>query len=410
MNDLRFTRRTVLAGVAAASALKLMPTSAQDSALSGELSLWHGWTGAEADTLNNDILPAWAAANPDVSVEVLAVPFDQLKNKYQTESATGGGPDILIGPLDWVGELATAELIQAVDAAGVDLSVYLPTTVAALTWDGSVYGVPESFEAVAMYYNTSQVAEAPATTAELDTVSASIAEATPGSYGLALLSNFYHPAGYLFGFGAKLFDENNMSALDSPETAEFLTWINGLQTKPGYFLQNDDAAISSLFKEGKAAVVFNGPWALGDYQGTLGAENVAVAPLPLISEKGDVAPAPFLGLKHLMINYNSTGDQATLAGTFASWFTGPDSVTFLAEKAGHLPAHTGVDVSANPVAAAFVAQAESATPLPTIPEMGQVWTPAEDMISKVLSGDSEPAAAAAEAASTINSAIEQMGA
>jgi ABC-type glycerol-3-phosphate transport system substrate-binding protein len=61
--------------------------SAQDS---GSLTLWHGWTGAEADTLNNEIIPAWEAANPGISVEVLAVPFDQLKNKYQTEVATGG--------------------------------------------------------------------------------------------------------------------------------------------------------------------------------------------------------------------------------------------------------------------------------------------------------------------------------
>ena len=89
-------------------------SSAQDSSASGTLKLWHGWTGAEADTLNNQILPAWEAAYPNVKIEALAVPFDQLKNKYQTEAATGGGPDLLIGgsgpqalldigPLDWVG-------------------------------------------------------------------------------------------------------------------------------------------------------------------------------------------------------------------------------------------------------------------------------------------------------------------
>jgi len=385
----------------------LASSSAQDAApTSGELSIWHGWTGAEADTLNNDILPAWEAAYPDIKIETLAVPFDQLKNKYQTETATGGGPDLLIGPLDWVGELATAELIAPLDEMATQdvLANYVPSTVEALRYDGKLFGMPESFETVALYYNKTMIETPPATTAELDTLAGTMPADT---YALALFSNFYHPAGYLFGFGAKLFDEENNSAINSPETIAFLNWMKGFATKPGYYQQNDDGAISSLFKEGKAASVINGPWALGDYQAALGAENVGVAPLPKISEKADASPMPFLGVKHIMMNSNIEGDQAALAFQFMQWFTGPDAVGPLAEKAGHLPAHTGVDVSANPIASAFVEQAQNSTPLPTIPEMGSVWTPAGDMITKVISGDATPEEAAADAQEQINQGIEQ---
>jgi arabinogalactan oligomer/maltooligosaccharide transport system substrate-binding protein len=168
--------------------------------------------------------------------------------------------------------------------------------------------------------------------------------------------------------------------------------------------------MTSLFKEGKAAMCANGPWFIGDAQAGVGAENLGVAPLPMISEANDAAPKPFLGVKHIMISANSEGDQAALAFAFAKWFTGPDSETFLAEKAGHLPAHTAVDVSANPIAQAFVTQAQNATPLPTIPAMGQVWAPADAMITKVLSGDATPEAAAEEAASTIDKGIASSGA
>jgi len=380
--------------------------------LNGELLLWHGWTGAEADTLTNDLLPAWQAAYPNVSIEVLAVPFDQLKNKYSQEVATGGGPDMLIGPADWVGELATGELIRPLDdlVDEATLGNYVPSTVDALRYDGSLYGLPESFETVAMYYNKALMPEPPATTADLDTIAAEINGAASDTYGLAFLANFYHPAGYLFGFGGQLFDENNQSILNSPETVAFLNWMNGLQSKPGYFLQNDDNAISSLFKEGKAAAVFNGPWALGDYVNSLGAENVGVAPLPVISD-ADGAPArPFLGVKHIMMNADLDDDQAALAAEFMKWFTGPESGSILVEKAGHLPAHVGVDVSGNEIAQAFVAQAESATPTPTIPEMGQVWEPAGNMITAVLSGASTPEDAAATAEDQINEGISNMGA
>ena len=404
-------RRTFLKGSAALAASPLLAggtlrlASAQD--LSGKLTLWHGWTGAEADTLNNDILPAWKTANPNVEVSVLAVPFDQLKNKYSTDAATGGGPDLLIGSLDWIGELATAELIAPLDEMATEevTGAFLPATVDALRYDDHLFGLPESFEAVALYYNTDLVKTAPKDTNEVYEVSAGMPS---GTYGLALLSNFYHPAGYLFGFGGKLFDDQNNSALNSPETVEFLKWLGNFTTKPGLFQQNDDAAISSLFKSAKAGMVINGPWALGDYTGALGADKVKVAPLPLISEHDDAAPKPFLGVKNIMMNSNIEGDQANLAFEFMKFFTGPDSAGPLAEKAGHLPANTSVDVSGNETAQAFIKQAENATPLPTIPEMGQVWDPAGAMITEVLSGDKQPEQAAAEAQDKINKAIEQM--
>ena len=380
--------------------------------LSGEITIWHGWTGAEADTLTNDILPAWQAAYPNVKINVLAVPFDQLKAKYSTEAATGGGPDILIAPLDWVGELTTGELIQPIDqfVDEATLSQYLPSTVDALKYDGKLMAMPESFEAVAMYYNKTLMPTPVASTADLDKLAADVAAANSGSYGLALYSDFYHPAGYFFGFGGKLFNEDYTSAVNSPETVAFLDWMKGLQSKPGYFLQNDDNAISSLFKEGKAAAVFNGPWALGDYTTALGADNVGVAPLPLISEANGASPAPFIGVKNLMMNSNISGDQAQLAATFMKWFTSPASESFLFEKAGHLPANIGVDVSGNEIAQAFIKQAETGTPLPTVPQMGQVWEPVGNMITSVLSGDASPADAAKKAQEQIDQAIAASGA
>lgn len=384
---------------------------AQDEELSGTLTLWHSWTGAEADTLNNDLLPAWQAAYPNVKIEVLAVPFDQLRNKYQTEAATGGGPDLLIGPHDWVGDLAISDLIQPIDPY-IDpalLESYVPSTVEAMTLDGQTYGLPERFDTVALYYNTSLVPEPPTTTAEMDEIAAAVTAANPDIYGMAHRSGFYHSAAFLFGFGAQLFDADNMSALDSPETVAFLNWLKATSEKPGYFMQNDDAGINSLFQTGKAAMVIQGPWALADFQNALGAENVAVVPIPTITDAGDAVAKPFLGVTGIMINSNADEEQAALAAEFATWFTGPDSAGVLAEKNGHLSAHTGVQFGDNPIAAAFVAQAQSGVPTPNIPQMGQVWVPADDMIAKVLSGDSTAEEAAATAAKTINEGIEQLG-
>ena len=109
-----------------------------------------------------------------------------------------------------------------------------------------------------------------------------------------------------------------------------------------------------------------------------------------------------------MMSNNIEGDQAALAFEFIKFFTGPESAGPLAESAGHLPANTAVDVSANPIAQAFITQGESVTPMPAIPEMGPVWEPAGQMITSVLAGDSTAEEAAANAEETINTAIDNM--
>src|SRR3954468_1105168 len=99
----RMSRRSMLKRSAvAAAAVPTLATvaglastrraSAQD--LSGTPTFLHGLT-SEATILQNTILPAWTAANPNVKINVLQVPFDQLQNKYNTEVSAGGGPDVL---------------------------------------------------------------------------------------------------------------------------------------------------------------------------------------------------------------------------------------------------------------------------------------------------------------------------
>jgi arabinogalactan oligomer/maltooligosaccharide transport system substrate-binding protein len=48
--------------------------------------------------------------------------------------------------------------------------------------------------------------------------------------------------------------------------------------------------------------------------------------------------------------------------------------------------------------------------MPIIPQMGQVWEPAGNMITAVLAGQSTPEEAAATAQDQINEGIKNMGA
>lgn len=413
-------RRAAMAGVAIpglallGGAPALRWASAQE-ALSGDLTFWHGLT-SDAAVLNDDVLPALEAEQPELSVEVLQVPFDQLQNKFLTEASAGSGADVLLGASDWLGNYVESEVILPLDEiAGAEFAAeYNPAAIAGVTYNGQIYAVPQNINGVALFYNTSLVPTPPANTDELLAMAAEITAANAEIYGFGLIANFYSNAGYLFGYGGHIFQgdsatpvaegDANLSGFDTPEVAAFLAFLKTVRDSPGVFTQADQGAVESLFREGKVAMMFNGPWFQGAAVESLGAENVGVALLPAISELGDAPAKPFVGIQSFYINANLDGDQAALAFAFAKWMSTTGAQPFV-DKVGYLPAANSVTLPAdNPHAAAFVEQYAAGVPLSSNPKMAAVWTPAGDMITKVLEGTLPPEQAAAEAAETINKA------
>jgi maltose-binding protein MalE len=327
------------------------------------------------------------------------VPFDQLKNKFTTEAATGGGPDLLIGPKDWIGELANAGLVAPLDDVGKDILAMLrPSTVDANKFKGQVWAFPESFEAVALFYNKDMVPNPPKDTDEL--------LALAKEHGLAWNTGFYHSIGLLTGFGGQLFDADQKCILDqgdgTAKALDFMYEVGSASAASGVVGSPDGGLLDALFKDGKAGMVNNGPWATGDYQKALGKDKVGVAPLPTVKDTGQPMK-PFLGTKNIFLSANSQGESQTVALAFVKHMLGAEVQTLFATEAGHLPANKDVTVD-DPIVQGFLAQAANATYFPNEPEMGAVWGPAGDMIIKVIEGKASGADAVKEACTTINTA------
>jgi maltose-binding protein MalE len=360
------------------------------------LKLWHGWTDANELALLNGAVDAFKKANPGSTVDLLAVPFDQLQNKYTTEASTGGGPDLLIGPKDWIGALTNSKLIAPLDDVAKDVLADLtPAAVEANKYAGKVMALPESVEAVVLWYNKDLVKTPPANTEELLTVAA--------ASGLALNTGFYHSTGLLFGFGGQLFDASQKCVLDQGTgTADFLAFMATAKNTKNVVADADGGKLDAAFKDKKVGMVFNGPWATGDYSKALGADKLGIA-APIKITKSGKTFAPFLGTKNVFLSANSKGDNVTAAVAFMKTIVSVDIQSTLAIKAGHIPSNKNVKPT-DPFVAGVMAQTLSASYFPNEPEMGAVWTPAADMITKVIEGKSQPAAAATEAAGLINKA------
>ncbi|MGB9833039.1 MAG: sugar ABC transporter substrate-binding protein [Caldisericum exile] len=371
-----------------------------------KLTIWHSWSGSELDVLN-EAISLYNQKHPEVTIEQLQVPFDQLKNKYQTEAAAGGGPDILVGPADWIGDFTKANLIAPLDSYfdSTFLADYVQGALDQVKYKGHMMAFPESTECVALIYNKSLVSNLPKDTNELITLVDSLTKGD--TYGLVYNSGFYFTAGYFFAAGMKLFDENYNAIVNQGNGGVLaLNFLKKLASDKHFIVANDYGKADSMFKEGKAAMIINGPWAVGDYTKALG-DKVGVAPMPVFADTGNPF-APFVNTKDFFINANINETQKKAAVDFIKFMVSAEIEQKFFEKAKHIPSNVKVNTSSDPIISGFLEQMKTGVSMPIAPEMSAVWDPMQTAIDSVLAGKASPQDAINAAQNTIQNKINAM--
>jgi arabinogalactan oligomer/maltooligosaccharide transport system substrate-binding protein len=293
----------------------------------------------------------------------LQVPFGDIFNKYRTDVAAGGGPDMFIAPNDSLGDDARAGLIADItDLAAGKLGGYAPLSVEGMSLDGKLYGIPESLKAVALYYNKEMLPTPPTTTDELKAL---IESDTPASVSIGC----YHHWGFYGAFGGKVFDENwKVVADQGAGMVDSYTYLTSLyQTMVAKGLPKNDGDAAAPFKEGKIATTTNGNWALGDYKTALG-DKLGVVPLP----SGPAgAASPLLGVDGFYFNPNGANKEAALK--VALFLTNAAAQTAMMNQAGHVPARTDVTIT-DPLVKGFADAFATASVRPQVPQLGLYWS------------------------------------
>lgn len=355
------------------------------------LTIWHGYhAGGSEEVTINTIVKNYMAAHPNVKITVLEVPFDQLFNKYETDTAAGGGPDMFTAPNDNLGSEVRAGVIAPIDAlVKGKLTGYTQSGIDGVTVDGKMYAVPGIAKAVGLYYNNTTVSTPPATTADL------LAMVKAGKkFGLNISDYFMF--GFWTGFGGTLMDSTGKCVADQGGYADALSYFNDLKAAGADF-DTDEGKLETAFTQGQLDMVVTGPWVLGDFEKALGSK-LAVAPLPA-GPKG--ASKAMMGIDGWYINPNSKNQQAAV--DFGLYAFGKDGLTLYENNAGDPAARTDV-TSTDPLVKAFADIAAGGFPRPQSAEFGNYWGPFGDMITASLAGKATPADAVATACKTMNTA------
>lgn len=355
------------------------------------IGIWHGYIETEEQVFSQTVKD-FMTANPDITVNVLAVPFTDLVNKYQTEAAAGGGPTLILGPQDRMAGYAAADLLATIPEDTPFLKALVPASVEGGKVGGKLVGVPINNKVLALFYNKTKVTQEPA---DFDALLAAAKE-----HGMALTADWFH--NYMWGpaFGATFMDANGKVVIDSPEGAAAYAYFKSVCESEGVTCDANDGDMDTLFRQGQVAFRIQGPWASADFVKDVGEGNVGVMAIPAIPGHG--APRPWNQSEMASVNINAKPEELAAALKFLEYFTSAPVQSIFLNQANWIPSNASVDTSTNPVVGGFLLQVPNSDPFPVLPELGATWDPMQNAITQILEGVAEPQAALAEAAKLIN--------
>src|SRR5512135_1713379 len=174
-----------------------------------DLVVWHAYRAEEKAALEK-VVAAYNARTKGPKVTTLAVPYDAFADKISAAVPRGKGPDVFIFAQDrlggWVEAGNTVEPIDFyLDDATKDR--FIPTTLEAMTYRGTVWGLPVNYKVITLIYNKKLVKEPPRTTAELVKLAQKLTDKAAGRFGLAYwYSDYYYHAALQNAFGGRVFE------------------------------------------------------------------------------------------------------------------------------------------------------------------------------------------------------------
>lgn len=351
----------------------------------GTLTIW-------VDDTREDAVRAAAEtfeAETGATVELVQKNYDDIRPDFLAQVPTGEGPDITVGAHDWLGEFTANGVVAPIELGDVAAD-FEDVALEAFTYEGQVYGLPYAIENIALYRNTELVDQTPATFDEM--IAAGEASGAEYPFLIQITENGDPYTMYPFqtSFGAPVFETNEDGsyiaelAMGGEAGTAFAQWLAEQGAAGNLNTSWEYDIVVEAFANGEAAFLVGGPWMLGEF----GDVELAVDPIP--SAGGEPAQ-PFTGVQGFYVSAQS--QNALLATDFlVNYMATEEAQIALYEAGDRTPALTSAAdvVSEDPIAAGFREVGADAVPMPSIPEMGEVWNFWGVTEAQIISGAVDP--------------------
>lgn len=397
-----------------------------------------GYYSAATQGIFEGMAKDFNAAHPDADVKVEVVEWDNLQQRLTTDIAGGTAPDIAMIGTRWLVDFVKNDIAEPLDSyLTPDVKArFLENLMAPSTINGKLYGLPVAASARAMYYNKELLAKASIKDPpeNWDTLVAHAKKIKAlGTTGIRTLS--------IWQDGSEILGENNNIygfALQGKEIETDAYWYYSLWTHGGELIEGGKSGVASagaiealalyrslidqgltepdptgynrqdierLFKQGRIGIILTGPWLRRQMKTDAPDLKFGIAPIPAGSTK-----ATYGVTDDLMVLKSS--QQKKLAWQFLTETAfAPKWRIEFTTKEGFLPV-TKVEAEQpqftnDSQLKAFTEMLPYAHFAPPVPNWEQMADATIRALQKVYTGEAKPDAALKEAASSIDSILQQ---
>jgi arabinogalactan oligomer / maltooligosaccharide transport system permease protein len=381
------------------------------------IRIWHQMRVDERLVLE-DHLREFMNLHPGVRVEQIYKETEQLRNDFIIAAYARQGPELVYGPSDMIGLLATLEVILPLENL-FEEEYFSHFTEKGLVWyNGHLYQIADKLgNHLALVYNKALIQVPPATTDELIEIGMELTKDLTGNgridqYGLTwnyIEPFFYIP--FLSGFGGWVLDETQTHpTLDTEANVKGLKFIQDLRDRYRIIPRESDYEVAdALFKEGRAAMIINGDWSWGSYlQAGL---DIGVAPIPRVSETGLWA-SPMVSTKGFSVNGNTDPDKLPIVLDLIRFLNEPENQLDATQRIKTFPTrietYDNPIVTGDPILINSKRQIDVGKPMPVVPELRAIWDAMKPNYQAVLNGQKTPEQAARDMQSLAERKIREM--
>lgn len=368
-----------------------------------KLTIWTNME-VEADTIQK-YADMWGETT-GYAVEVIHQSPSVQQFAQAVNSASG--PDAVVGiPNDQLADYVNAGLSAEVPADLYDDADYSEAAIQACYVEGTRYAAPLAVETIALFYNTDKVSAVPETWEELIEVALDNGgvqfDATSIYYDLGFVRAC---GGYIFQYENGAYDVTDIG-LANEGAIEAYTFINDLCQEYGLVSADVTADIArSNFQNGETAFYIGGPWDIDGF--TSAGTSFNIVPMPTFQGGDFVTP---VGTQVSFVSAKS--EKQDMAWDFIMYLVDNGALE-LYEVGDRIPAkitdQEKEEIQSNEYSKAFIAQINNGEPMPTVSEMGQLWSIHTNNIRSMWTGELTPEAAADNMVVQLQEAIELMNA
>jgi arabinogalactan oligomer/maltooligosaccharide transport system substrate-binding protein len=385
-----------------------------------KVTLWHTMNNEEMKSMSA-ILESFRQQHPDLQLEVQYLAFSEALNKFKIAAMSGDGPDVFRSEIAWVPELAQMGVLEPVQErfSPQDRADFLDVALRYFTYKDQYWGIPQVTDTLALLYNKKWFKDkkvaVPTTMDELIKTSLALTDLKTQHYGFALIPQGYFMQPFLWSYGGDLVRESDRKVMiDSAETLAGWQAFTDLALKhkvtgEGLDFVNGYTNALTGFKDGRYAMMMNGPWAISDIlsgSAFKDASNLGIALIP--KGPGGDQGSPVGGHGWVMYKGSKVKDSAWKLMSFLSR---PEHQLTLAKERSLLPTRKSTyddpALKDNYIFQGFRQQLQVARNRPVIPESGLLFKDLDINLQGSLSGKKTPEQASKDVAKAWRQLLKQ---